>query len=131
MRKINYVLNSDNTIKEWTEIPFDETKPFIEIDDTEVIHLNIDKISSKGKLIKNNTKYNKIRNIQKQINNLECSINNYKMLLNNSDYKCLKYMEGVMSEDEYAPVREERQQWRNSINELEEQLVTLRESLLN
>ena len=130
MRKINYILNSDNTIKEWTEIPFDINQPYIEIDDDEIIHLNIDKIS-KGKLVKNKTKYNKLKNIQLQISNIECEISSYKRLLSETDYKVIKYMEGVLSDDEYNPLKDERQQWRNSINELEEQLYTLRESLLN
>lgn len=42
-----------------------------------------------------------------------------KELLSGSDYKALKYSDGVLSEEEYAPVRVERQLWRNEINEIE------------
>ena len=130
MRRINYILNSDNTIKAWTEIPFDDSKPFIEIEDSETLHLNIDKIL-KGKLVKNKTKLNKVKTIQSNISALQCEIFALKKRLEETDYKLLKYMDGVLSEEEYLPIKEQRQQWRDSINELEKQLDTLRESLLN
>lgn len=44
--------------------------------------------------------------------------------LNDSDYKALKYMEGAISEEDYAPVKEQRQKYRDRINELEEMIVT-------
>ena len=43
----------------------------------------------------------------------------YKKKLRASDYKALKYAEGEISEEEYAPIREERRAWRNRINDLE------------
>ena len=46
----------------------------------------------------------------------------YKELLFASDYKAIKYAEGLLTEEEYAPIRAERQGWRNRINELEEEL---------
>lgn len=36
-----------------------------------------------------------------------------------TDYKALKYAEGWISEEEYAPIKAERQALRNKINELE------------
>ena len=36
-----------------------------------------------------------------------------------TDYKALKYAEGVMTEEEYAPIRIQRQEWRKEINRLE------------
>lgn len=42
-----------------------------------------------------------------------------KELLSGSDYKALKHSDGVLTEEEYAPVRVERQLWRNEINEIE------------
>lgn len=47
-------------------------------------------------------------------------IEEFKTLLYESDYKAIKYAEGIMSEEEYAPIREERKMWRLRINELEE-----------
>lgn len=42
-----------------------------------------------------------------------------KTLLSNTDYKALKFSDGVLTEEEYAPVREQRRAWRNEINEIE------------
>ena len=42
--------------------------------------------------------------------------------LNRTDYKAIKYAEGVMTDDEYQPVGIQRQAWRHRINELEEMI---------
>lgn len=42
--------------------------------------------------------------------------------LNGSDYKAIKYAEGEMTEEEYAPVKEQRRQWRAEINQLQAEL---------
>ena len=42
-------------------------------------------------------------------------------LLSNSDYKALKFSDGVLTEEEYAPVREQRRAWRSEINEIEKE----------
>lgn len=54
-------------------------------------------------------------------------IDGYKRKLAESDYKALKYFEGYLSEDEYAPIKNERQSWRDKINELEEKLKNIEE----
>jgi len=36
-----------------------------------------------------------------------------------SDYQAIKYAEGWLSEEEYAPIRAQRQAWREEINTLE------------
>lgn len=57
----------------------------------------------------------KITNINKQINEL-------KQKLAQTDYQAIKYAEGRMSGAEYAPIGEQRQAWRDEINNLEKQL---------
>ena len=42
-----------------------------------------------------------------------------KQQLFSSDYKAIKYAEGWISEEEYAPIKAERQEIRDKINELE------------
>lgn len=42
-----------------------------------------------------------------------------KAQLASTDYQCLNYAEGELTEDEYAPVKELRKQLRKQINELE------------
>ena len=42
-----------------------------------------------------------------------------KELLTQTDYQAIKFAEGEISEAEYAPIREQRRQCRNTINMLE------------
>lgn len=42
-----------------------------------------------------------------------------KAKLATTDYKAIKYAERLISETDYAPVKEQRQAWRDRINELE------------
>lgn len=53
-------------------------------------------------------------------------INYLKAKLAETDYKAIKYAEGEITEEEYAPIREERRAWRDEINELEAQLAELK-----
>jgi len=46
-----------------------------------------------------------------------------KRLLLLSDYKAIKYAEGYIAAEDYAPIKAERQAWRDEINELEEELA--------
>ena len=46
-------------------------------------------------------------------------IQQLKKQLSDTDYKAIKYAEGQISESEYAPVKAERQGYRDRINELE------------
>lgn len=50
-----------------------------------------------------------------------------KQLLTNSDYKALKYSEGLISDIEYAEIKTYRENLRAQINQLEEELATLNE----
>ena len=54
----------------------------------------------------------------------EARIEELKRLLRASDYKAIKYAEGVISPEEYAPVKAERQAYRDEINDLEKILQT-------
>ena len=49
-------------------------------------------------------------------------IENLKQELISTDYQALKYAEGQMSKEEYEPIKQKRQEWRDRINELEEKL---------
>ena len=54
--------------------------------------------------------------------NVYAEIEQYKAQLASTDYQCLKYAEGELTEDEYSPIRELRKQLRKQINELEDRL---------
>lgn len=49
-------------------------------------------------------------------------IQELKQLLSNTDYKAIKYAEGMLSEEEYAETKALRQSYRDEINKLEEEL---------
>lgn len=42
-----------------------------------------------------------------------------KSKLSNTDYQAIKFSEGAMTEEEFAPIRRQRAEWRARINELE------------
>ena len=46
-------------------------------------------------------------------------ISELKKLLSSTDYQAIKYAEGLITEEEYLPIKNQRQVWRNEINELE------------
>ena len=54
---------------------------------------------------------------QEEINTME--IERLKAELSATDYKCLKYVDGALTEQEYAEVKAYRQSLRQRINELE------------
>lgn len=55
---------------------------------------------------------------------IEAEINAYKQLLSQSDYKSLKHSEGAMTDEEWNPVKAEREEYRAKINQLEIELET-------
>ena len=52
----------------------------------------------------------------------ELEIADLKKHLADTDYQAIKFAEGEMSAEDYAPVKAQRQQWRARINELEAEL---------
>lgn len=55
-------------------------------------------------------------------------IETLKQQLADTDYQAIKYAEGQITEKEYAPIKAQRQAWRDRINELEAELERLAES---
>lgn len=52
----------------------------------------------------------------------EIQIEYLKQRLSETDYKAIKYAEGVLSETEYAQTKADRQNWRDEINRLESEM---------
>ena len=50
---------------------------------------------------------------------VETQINELKGKLRETDYQAIKYAEGLMSDEDYAVIKAERQGWRDEINKLE------------
>ena len=55
-------------------------------------------------------------------------IETLKQQLSDTDYQAIKYAEGHLLEEEYAPIKDQRQVWRDRINELEAELEVPKES---
>ena len=53
---------------------------------------------------------------------IENKIKYLKECLARSDYKAIKFAEGILTEEEYAPVRAKRIEIREKINKLEKEL---------
>lgn len=51
-------------------------------------------------------------------------ITELKSLLKATDYQAIKYAEGFISETDYAPIKAQRQAWRDEINALEAELAS-------
>ena len=58
-------------------------------------------------------------NARKQKENVEPRIVELKQLLASQDYKTIKYMQGELTEEEFAMVKAQCKAWRDEINELE------------
>lgn len=52
----------------------------------------------------------------------ETKIAELKANLNATDYQAIKFAEGVLSASEYKAIKEQRQAWRDEINELEKEI---------
>lgn len=63
--------------------------------------------------------------VEDPLKTLTVRINELKRNLADTDYKILKYIEHKLSEEEYTDISTQRQQWRDEINELEEQLNSI------
>lgn len=64
---------------------------------------------------------------QLKINEYNNQINEYKQLLNKTDYLAIKYAEGWLTAEEYAPLKAERQGYRDKVNELQDEINALKE----
>lgn len=53
---------------------------------------------------------------------IQSEITGLKQILAATDYKALKHADGVLSDEEYASTRAQRQELRDKINELETEL---------
>ena len=71
------------------------------------------------------THYPEVRELEIEANptqELQNRINILKLNLANTDYQAVKYAEGVITDDDYAPIKAQRQAWRDEINALEAEL---------
>ena len=122
MTKINYTVGEGNIITSWTEIPFKETMPWIEVEDPHEVHPGFDKIID-GVLVPDPQGYEAYMEAQAIRRAKLARIEELKANLAATDYQAIKHSEGLITEEEYAPIKARRQAWRDEINELEEELA--------
>lgn len=58
----------------------------------------------------------------KKVDLLRLKVIKLKKKLQGTDYQAIKYAEGALSEEEFAPMKAQRQAWRDEINRLENEL---------
>lgn len=103
-----------------------DTKPFIEITEQERKQPLPDKYSyyavvdGKFTIKRRTPTIEELHNDDIQAINRE--ISELKRKLFDTDYKAIKYSEGLLTDEEYAEVKAQRQEWRAGINKLEEKL---------
>ena len=89
---------------------FPETEDMIDVDENLLNQIGITKQYVNGEFIDYNVP--QIRN----------RIIELKRLLSETDYQAIKYAEAELSCEEFDPIRQQRKQWREEINQLEQQL---------
>ena len=61
---------------------------------------------------------------QAEIDEIQRKISEAKAKLSQTDYQARKYAEGFISDADYAPIKAQRQAWRDEINVLETELAS-------
>lgn len=62
---------------------------------------------------------------------LNFAISVCKQNLKLTDYKAIKFAEGLISDEEYQPIKEQREEWRKQINDYEALLPEAKEEWEN
>lgn len=119
--KVNIIVDSNNIITDVITYPLKDTYPIIEINSPKDIAVRYDKFED-GKVIKSSVP---AANIKRR--DLQGNIELKKRYLRETDYKLFKYLEGCLSEAEYKECKEARQNARDAINLLEEQLANIKD----
>lgn len=116
--KINYTLNENNQIIGYTEIPFNPQLPWINIENLGDIHIGISTIED-GIFYEHRSEWEADVTQRQNIAAIKTEIRTLQQHLASTDYQAIKYAEGRLTAEEFAPMREQRQTWRDRINELQ------------
>lgn len=114
--KANLLIGRNNIIEGVRTYPLNKDGIIVEIESLNDIHVGYDTYVN-GKVVKN-----KQYDIDKDNMSVIVKIDELKKKLQKTDYKCLKYVDGALSKEEYEEVKELRQSYRDEINRLEETL---------
>ena len=103
-----------------------DTKPYIEITEQERKQPLPDKYSyyavvdGKFTIKRRNPTVEEVK--ADEATEINRQIRELKQKLFDTDYKAIKYAEGLLTDEEYAEVKAQREEWRKRINELEASL---------
>lgn len=124
------------TDKTWMESVALKGKPdTIELTDEEFAQIGVTKRFENGVLIDipqaeletmrlARLEYEQQLQRQAEIDEVQRKIDETKAKLSQTDYQAIKYAEGFISETDYAPIKAQRQAWRDEINALEAELAS-------
>ncbi len=110
------------------DIPEEIVNDIIKVDEQTFKDLQDRKLMwNNGELVSNPDyeTFEKKQELNNQKVEIKKQINHYKSLLSESDYRAIKYFEGYYTEEEYAPYKAQRQEYRDEINRLEEEMARL------
>lgn len=116
MGKIYYNLDGWVCSRYPTDIPIDENSKYIEVDESEYEKTLYVDVGYAWRVVDGKLVVEKYGEIPAYI-----EIDELKTKLRDTDYQATKYAEGWFTEEEYAPIKAQRQAWRDRINELEKQ----------
>lgn len=104
MKKINYKLNEYNQIVSYSEIPFDESKPYIEVEDVSKIKLGYSKVID-GEFYSNEGIYDLVKQLRNELKENQ-------LWLSKNDWKVNKVVVGEWTTDDFR--------WKEYIKERQE-----------
>lgn len=106
-------------LDEYSYQTFPIVEDMIEVNEEQLNNIgNGYKFDLSTKTIVEDSTYQEQKNKQEKLDR----ISNLKSLLSNTDYKAIKYAEGQLTEEEYASIKAQRQEWRDEINLLESEV---------
>lgn len=116
MEKIYYNLEGWVCRRYPKDIPIDDPNRYIEVDKSEYEKTLYVDVGYAWRVVDGKLVVEKYGEIPPYI-----EIDELKTKLRDTDYQATKYAEGWFTEEEYAPIKAQRQAWRDRINELEKQ----------
>lgn len=122
--KINYQLDENNYIISVCKIPFNVTKPFIEVENLDTVHLAVSQVID-GVFYENKDLFEERSTKRHCKAQLKLQVEALKYELQKTDYKLFKFLEGLLPEAEWLEIKAKRQAYRDEINRLEAELSTL------
>lgn len=88
--------------------------PYIDSDKLPNVHVGYDYFIN-GKIVRKTAEYNRVKAIEED----QVVIRSLKQKLSDTDYLAIKFAEGELTEEEFAPIKAQRQEWRTQIRALE------------